>query len=154
MLLGALSAPVLAAQLRQLRLADGSVISGEIESIHDGIYTVTSPSLGTITVKDSEIRSIETPSGSPDQTDAMANAPSAASNPQVDAAQRRILGDDALMSLVSALENDPQLQDVLQDPAIMDAIRAGNLDALEQNAKVQRLMDNPKIQEINKKLAE
>jgi hypothetical protein len=84
----------------------------------------------------------------------MANAPSAASNPQVDAAQRRILGDDALMSLVSALENDPQRQDVLQDPAIMDAIRAGNLDALEQNAKVQRLMDNPKIQEINKKLAE
>jgi hypothetical protein len=58
------------------------------------------------------------------------------------------------MSLVSALENDPQRQDVLQDPAIMDAIRAGNLDALEQNAKVQRLMDNPKIQEINKKLAE
>lgn len=154
MLLGALSAPVLAAQLRQLRLADGSVISGEIESIHDGIYTVTSPSLGTITVKDSEIRSIETPSGSPDQTDAMANAPSAASTPQVDAAQRRILGDDTLMSLVTALENDPQLQDVLQDPAIMDAIRAGNLDALEQNAKVQRLMDNPKIQEINKKLAE
>ena len=58
------------------------------------------------------------------------------------------------MSVLTALENDPQLQDVLQDPAVMDAIRAGNLDALQQNAKVRRLMDNPKIQEINKKLAE
>ena len=154
MLLGGLSASVPAAQLQQLRLTDGSVISGEIESLHDGIYTVTSPSLGTISVKDSEIRSIEKASGSPDQTDATANTPSAASNPQIDAAQRRILGDDALMSVLTALENDPQLQDVLQDPAVMDAIRAGNLDALQQNAKVRRLMDNPKIQEINKKLAE
>ena len=62
--LSAVSLPARAAELRQFTLADGGVISGEIESVQNGIYTIKSPSLGTITVKDSEIRSIGMASGS------------------------------------------------------------------------------------------
>jgi len=149
-----LCAPAAAAQLRQLKLVDGSVISGEIVSVHDGTYTVTSPSLGTITVKDSEIRSIDTQGNSPDQADAVLNPPSATSDPRVEAVQRRILGDDALMGVITELEDDPEMHDIVSDPAIMEAVQADDLTALERNPKVQRLMDNPKMQEIRKKLAQ
>lgn len=151
-LLGMVALPAPAAELRQLTLKDGSVISGEIESVEGGTYTVRSPSLGTITVKDSEIRTIETPSGAA-ATQSPANAPSLpTTNSQLDAVQQRLLGDDSIMNSVTALQGDPQFQDVVNDPDVMEALRTGNIDALEHNPKIQRLMDDPRVQEINRKL--
>jgi hypothetical protein len=150
-LVSSLSAPVRATTLR-LTLTDGSVIAGEIESVQDGIYTVRSPSLGTITVKDSDIRRIETPTDSPAGPDSTAPGPGATSHPQLDALQRQILNDDAAMSSVTALQDDPQFQDILNDPDISEALRAGDLDALARNPKLQSLMNNPKVQEINRQL--
>ena len=151
-LLGVVALPIRAAELRRLTLTDGSVISGEIESVQGGNYTVRSPSLGTITVKDSEIRTIETLSGAT-ATQGPANAPSLPStNSQLDAVQHRLLSDDSIMSSVAALQDDPQFQDVVNDSDVMEALRTGNIDALERNPKVQRLMDDPRVQEINRKL--
>jgi hypothetical protein len=151
-LLGVVALPIRAAELRRLTLTDGSVISGEIESVQGGNYTVRSPSLGTITVKDSEIRTIETSSGAA-ATQSQATAPSLPStNSQLDAVQHRLLSDDSIMSSVAALQDDPQFQDVVNDSDVMEALRTGNIDALERNPKVQRLMDDPRVQEINRKL--
>ena len=151
-LLGCLAASASAADPRQITLTDGSVVSGEIESVHDGIYTVRSALLGTLTLKDSDIRSIETPAAASAGENA-ASAPSVAEN-QLDAVQHRILDDDGLMNSVTALKADPQFQDVLNDPDIMDALRAGNVDVLENNPKVRRLVDDPRLQDIVKKLGQ
>lgn len=147
-------APGLAAELRQLRLTDGSVITGEIESVRDGVYTVRSPSLGTITVKDADIRSIAAPNAAAAPADTT-NAPSAAGAlPQLDTTQRRILEDDGIMSAVTALQDDPQLQDILNDPEVMEALQSGNLEALQSNSKVRSLMNDPRVQDITKKVAQ
>lgn len=151
-LLSALSAPGAAAELRQITLRDGSVVIGEIDSLHNGTYSVRSPSLGTITVEDSAIERIEAPGPAAARPESKATPASAPSNVQIDDLQRRILADDAVKNSVTALMDDPQFQEVLQDPEIMAAIRAGNIPALERNAKVQSLLGNPKLQEISKKL--
>jgi len=153
LLLGVASAPAPAGELRQITLNDGSVITGEIESAQGGIYTVRSPSLGRVTIRDSEIRSIAAP-GAPPSTDS--GAPGAlppTGNPQLDAVQQRILADDSIMSSVAALQSDPQIEAVLNDPDIMEALRAGNIDALEHNPKFRSLLDDPALQEITRKLA-
>jgi hypothetical protein len=152
LLVGVLAAPAPATELR-LMLKDGSVITGEIESVQNGIYTVRSPSLGTLSLKESDIRRIEMPPVSATGTDGKADKPSAASNAQVDALQHRIASDDALMNSVTALLDDPQFQAVLKDPEILDAVRGGDIDALEGNPKFQSLIDDPKVKEITKRLA-
>ena len=147
--LSAISVPALAAELRQFTLMDGSVISGEIESLQGGIYSIKSPSLGMITVKDSEIRKIEMSSGA-----SATSTPSATGSPNnhLKALQRRILSDDSIMNAATALQGDPLFQDILNDPSIMEAVRAGNVHALEGNPKVVRLLNDPRVKEITKKL--
>jgi len=153
-LLSLLSAPALAAGQNQLTLMDGSVISGEVTSVEGGVYSIKSPSLGTITVKAAEIRKIEM-TGVASATESapnMQSAPSASSNSQLEDLQRRILGDDSVMNSVTALQGDPLFQDILNDPSILDALRSGNLEALERNPKVLRLMDDPRVKDITRKL--
>jgi len=152
LLVSALCAPVQATELR-LTLKDGSMITGEIESVQNGIYTFRSPSLGTLSLKESEIRGIEMPAASAAQADDKASKRSAASNAQVDALQHRIVSDDALMNSVTALLDDPQFQAVLKDPEILDAVRGGDIGALEGNPKFQSLIDDSKVKEITKRLA-
>ncbi len=150
-LLSMISAPALAAGLSQLTLKDGSLISGEIKSVEDGVYSIQSPSLGTITVKDSEIRTIEMSSGAP-ATERAPRATDSPNNNQLEAVQRSILGDDSIMNAAQALQGDPLFQDILNDPSIMESLRAGNIEALQSNPKVLRLLDDPRVKDITKKL--
>jgi len=151
-LLGVIAAsPALATGLSQFTLMDGSVISGEIKSVDGGVYSVQSPSLGAIIIKDSEIRKIEMSN----EVSATESAPSTTGSPdknQLEAVQRRILGDDSILNAASALQADPQFQDILNDPSVMEALRAGNIDVLQRNPKVLRLLDDPRMKEINKKV--
>ncbi len=149
----ALCTPARATPAR-LTLTDGSVVSGEIESVQDGIYRLRSPSLGTLSVKESEIQRIEMSTDSPARPDSQTALPGAATTPRVDALQRRIVGDEALMTSVTALLDDPQFQAILKDPEIMDALRVGDVDALERNPRFQGLIDNPRVREITKHLAQ
>ncbi len=137
-----------------LTLADRSVVSGEIESVQDGVYRLRSPSLGTVSVRESEIRRIEAATDAPAHPDSDTTKPGAAITPQIDALQRRIVGDDALMASVMALLDDPQVKDILDDPAVMDALHAGAIDALQRNPRFQSLMDDPTIREITKHMAQ
>jgi hypothetical protein len=62
--------------------------------------------------------------------------------------QERLLNDEAILKKIQALQNDPDIQAVLNDSALMDALRAGDLKAVMSNPKFMRLLENPAIQEI------
>ncbi len=66
--------------------------------------------------------------------------------------QKRILTDDGMMAIVQALQDDPDLQAELADPKIMAAIKAGDINTLKTDPRFMRLMDNPRVQEIAKRL--
>ena len=50
--------PVLANELREIEMQDGSSITAEVLSLSNGVYTVRSESLGTIKFKEANIRLI------------------------------------------------------------------------------------------------
>jgi hypothetical protein len=152
-LLGILYGSVFAGELREIELLDGSVILGEIVSFSDGVYTLKSGSLGTVQINESKIRVIRlksygaltrelaTPSDTPAGTD-------------VQALQKLMMNDREIMNMILSLLNNPDFKGILEDPAIMNAVNSGNIDALISNPKFMKLLSNPRFQEIKRKVVE
>jgi hypothetical protein len=131
-----------AAETREIELTDGSVITGEVVSLSGGIYTVKSATLGTLRIEASSIRVIRLRG---------AAAPSY-SGGQVKSLEDKMLGDNEIMDLIHALQNDPDLQKVLQDPEVMKAVQTFDIDALMRNPEFMKLLNKQSVQDINKKL--
>lgn len=66
--------------------------------------------------------------------------------------QERLISDEAVLRKIQALRDDPDIQAVLGDDALMEALRAGNLNALISNPNFMKLLENPAIQEIMKEV--
>jgi hypothetical protein len=47
-----------AGEVKEVELNDGTVITGEIVSLNNGVYTIKSESLGTTKLSESKVRSI------------------------------------------------------------------------------------------------
>ena len=141
----------LAGQVQEIELADGSVISGEILSLNGGTYTLRSGSLGTITIPQSNVRTIRPRSA----TNARTQSRSPSHNPvsgQIQDMQHMMTGDADIMSMILSLQDDPDLQRILEDPALMDAVRSGDIKTLEANPQFRRLLRNPTIRDITGKV--
>lgn len=189
---------------RQIELTDGSIISGEIISFTDGIYTIRSTSLGTLEIEEARIVSIhlqtkpqtaEKPSvdnseiqdlshllgcqappcektrsqfrflREPESQDMTLNSidtTEAASSetvetvtaPTLQALQRLLMGDEEIMGTILALKNDPAIQEVLSNPAVTEAVKSGDLSTLLSDPTFLKLLENPQIQAIQKKLSQ
>jgi len=72
--------------------------------------------------------------------------------PQVEQLKERIQNDEGTMALVRALLSDPQMQALLNDPEVLRAAQAGDFGALLNNPDIMKLLTNPKMQEIGKRL--
>jgi hypothetical protein len=171
-------APAWAADLREIELRDGSTVRGEIVSLQNGNYTIRSQSLGELTIPASDVRVIRLlsqgagPSVAGDPVPASARAGGAqgerepSDNPdkqgealgrsddvkrQVEEAQRSLAADDSIMETITSLQNDPEVQAVLSDPQVMQAVEAGDLATLMANPKFVELLSNPKVQEIQRR---
>ncbi len=136
--------PVLnAAEIQDIELTDGSVITGEVVSMSKGIYTVRSSTLGTLRIEASKVRVIRSRgSAAPGDTGG-----------RVKSLEDKMFADGDIMAAISALQNDPDFQKVLRDPEIMKAVQAGDIAALMKNPEFMKLLNNQTVQDINKKLA-
>jgi hypothetical protein len=135
----------LGAGTQTIRLIDGSRLSGQVISLHDGVYTIESSSLGRVTLPQTQVQSIglgassergDSPYGSTD----------------ISAMQKGLLSDPQMMQDISALGQEPAVQAVLSDPQLMQDIQAGNISALYNNPKFLQLMNNTKIQAIQRQV--
>ena len=130
-------------------LADGTVIHGEIQSLQDGVYTVRTDALGTLRVRKEDVRSIDETGGAASGLGSgRLSAGATPQGPDLDATKSRIAGDPNLLALVLALQNDPDVLAVLEDPAIMKAVAAGDYAALMNDPKIVALMQNEKVRKI------
>ncbi len=143
LVLFALAAAANAAETREIELTDGSVITGEVLSLSEGIYTVRSATLGTLRIEASNIRVIRL-KGSADLGDA---------GGRVRPLEDKMSGDREIMDAIRALQNDPDIQKILQDPEIMKAVQAGDIAALMRNPEFMKLLNKRALQDINKKVA-
>ena len=150
LILMAFSSNAFAGQLSEIELVDGGVILGEIVSKTDGVYVVESRSLGTLRVKESEIRLIRVGSAGPTKKK-IVSAPNDPAGSEIESLKRSMMNNDEVMGLVMSLQKDPKMQELLQDPDIMKAVSAGDITTLMSNPKFMELLNNPKIKEIQKK---
>ncbi len=135
--------------IRFIELTDGSVISGRIVNYEDGVYTVASPSLGRLRLKDAEILSISSDRGSARAMESSPRTPGAGrTGESLAGIERQILGNPEVFALVMSLQQDPQIMEILNDPAIMRAIAARDMEKLRNNPKIRKLERNPTIRKI------
>ena len=138
---------VFAGELREIELKDGSIITGEVLSLSNGIYTIKSDSLGALRLEESTVRAIrsKSPSGG------------AASSPgglgaETGSLQKKMLSDQETMGLIQSLQNDPEFKKIVEDPEVMKAVNAGDITALMANPRFMKLLNNSTVQEIQKKV--
>ena len=62
-----------------------------------------------------------------------------------------MMGNPEIMELMSSLLQQADMQAVLSDPAILEAVRTNNFNALLANPKFMQLLNNPTVQDIGKK---
>jgi len=136
------------AKNNRIELTDGSVVNGKIISYTNGTYAIDSEGMGTLLINESKIKNI----GFDDSTENQPIA-GAADDIQLPAGQaetlkNQIMSDPKAMESIAALKDDPQVQEVFNDPEIIAAIKAGDINALSKNEKFMSLTKNPKIQEL------
>lgn len=151
-----LAFPVGAADIKTIRLLDGSSLKGEVISLQNGVYTIRTPSLGLLILDDARVISISPGSQDPRSPDMGSQEKSGGGgildtfmeSIELDAIKERMMRDVDIMAAILELHNDPQLKKVLADPEIMRAVRNLDIEALTSNSKFKRLLDNLKIKKI------
>jgi len=140
---GILVTTVHASEIREIELVDGSVIAGEIISLSNGFYTVKSASIGTMQIPKSNIRTIRSrrSPGSP-----------GTSGDRVSSLEEKMMSDGDIMGVIQALQSDPDVQEILRDPEIMNAVKAGNVSVLMANPKYIKLSNKHAMQQIQNKI--
>jgi hypothetical protein len=135
------------ANAEKIVLQDGSTINGEVVSLQSGSYKVKTDSLGVITLQQHQVKSISydtVPTWSLDSLDSMKQASQSA----VQSLQSSISSAPRMMSSILELQNDPDMQAVLSDPELMRAVQSFDLEALRNNPKIQKLMNNTTVRDI------
>ena len=145
--LGLTAGHVSAGEMREIELKDGSIITGEVLSLSNGIYTIKSDSLGVLRLEESTVRAIrsKSPSGS------AASSPSS-TGAEIGSLQKKMLSDQEIMGLIQSLQNDPEFKKIVEDPEVMKAVNAGDITALMANPRFMKLLNNSTVQEIQKKV--
>jgi len=72
--------------------------------------------------------------------------------PKVEELRERMLNDEGTMGLIRAMQNDPDMQTLLSDPAILRAIQEMDINTLINNPSFMKILNNPRVQEIEKRM--
>jgi hypothetical protein len=146
--LGLLLTSLHAGEIKEIILKDGSVITGDVVSLNNGIYTIKSDILGIIKLEESKVRAIQEPSAS----GALNASSSGPATGDVNALQQKMMNDKEVMNLVQSLQNDPEFKTLLEDPKIMKAVNAGDVVTLTADPRFVKLLNNTTVQEIQRKV--
>jgi hypothetical protein len=85
---------------------------------------------------------------------AASEQPSGSVTPQVQELQQKMFTDEQTMALILSLKDDPEMQALLNDPKVQEAVQSGDLTALTANPRFMKLLDNANVKEIQKRVEE
>lgn len=131
-----------AGQLQDIELSDGSIVRAEVVSMDNETYVLRSETLGRIEMPAAKISSISSGKATP-----QSNAVSP-STVQIDGIRKSIINDPEAMNKIQSLQNDPVVQNILNDADTMRAISAGDLGTLMNDPKIKALMQHSTVQEL------
>jgi len=142
---GILAVTSSAAQIKEIELTDGSIITGEVLSLSSGVYTIRTVSLGVLKIDDAKVRAIR-PQGTP-------SSQQSGQTGDVKSLHDKMMSDREVMGMIESLKDDPQFTKILEDPEIMNAVQSGDTAALMANPKFLQLLNNPTVRDIQQKVA-
>lgn len=148
------TAPATGKPLQTFTLDDGTVLKGHLTGVNDDTYVIETQTIGKINVTASRIVSMT--SGNVQHPP---SAPSLASRPGLssggltplagmNAAQLNLFSDPQLLTQVQELLNDPAIMAVINNPDVMQDLLSQDPLKIQNNAEIQQLLNNPKIQNI------
>ena len=152
------SVSVFAGETSEIVLTDGSKIYGEVLSLNNGVYQLKTESLGVIEIPSSRVRLIRVRSDQIELPKTSSGSGSSLSlesgtvQSDIETLKSSILNNSEVMGMILSLQDDPAIQKILADPAIMEAVNSGDIGAFISNPKILEIMNHPRIQEIQKKL--
>ena len=76
----------------------------------------------------------------------------AAETEQVRTLQERMLNDTEIMAQILALQNDPEMQELLKDQSVLNAVTTGDITTLTGNPRLMRLLENARVKDIQRRL--
>jgi hypothetical protein len=62
--------------------------------------------------------------------------------------QSMMMADNQMMGLIIEMNNDPDMSKILNNPQIMLYMSTGNMEELQKNSELQRLMSKPEMQQL------
>ena len=71
---------------------------------------------------------------------------------QVEGMKERMMKDEGTMTLIRALQDDPEMQALLSDPAMVSALQSGDVVTLMNNPDFMKILNNPRVREIEKRV--
>jgi hypothetical protein len=152
--LSVIACTCLTAQAAEIELNDGSILHGEIILVENDFYTLKSDILGTIMLEKSRIRNIRFSPGDTAGKDTSALPSPATSDPasRIKAFSEAMVSDQRIVDELATLSSDPDVVTVMQDPEIIRAISAGDVATLMTNDKFLKLLNNPTVQSVMRKV--
>lgn len=147
-ILGMAAGSLSAGEMREIELKDGSVITGEVMSLSNGVYTIKSESLGAVNIEEAKIRAIRSKSSPGNASHAQGGGQAG----EAKSLQEKMMSDQEIMGLIQSLQNDPDFKKAMEDPEVMKAVQAGDVAALSANPKFMKLLNNATVREIEKKV--
>ncbi|MCG2713205.1 MAG: hypothetical protein L6416_12915 [Candidatus Omnitrophica bacterium] len=155
------SVNVFAGQIKEIILTDESVIYGDISSLANGKYSIKTDNFGVIEIEEDKVISIKNKSEGRDisKTD-VSNLKFSGSEPTepsavkagINALKRSMDNDTGTMESISNLQNDPDFMAILNDPVIMSAVEAGDINTLSSNPKFLKLLNHPIVRGVGGKV--
>lgn len=135
-------------------LVDGSTIYGKVISIENGKYKIQSDTLGTVSLDESKIQSFNFSSSEKKRISAETQTAPAQlmKRPEVKSIQEKILQNDQILEMILALQNDPTVQSIINNPHLKKAIDTGDINALLNSTEFLKLMDNSTVKKIQDKV--
>ncbi len=74
-------------------------------------------------------------------------------NVRIDKLREKMTEEKEVMDLIGALQNDPEMQAILNDPAAMNAVILMDMNFIENDPRMKYLRDNPHMRELLKRLS-
>ena len=139
-----------------ITLSDGTKIIGKVVSLKDNVYSIESTQLGTVQIAEDKIVSIAA-EGAPNipvitSANALPAVDPAQLKQQAQDLQQKFLADEGLMKEIENLMNDEEIKKILSDPDVLNAILSYDPQNIQNNQKINQLMQNPKFKELLDKM--
>ena len=136
-----------------ITLKDGSQIKGQLAGIDNGVYTVKTPIIGDVHVAASDVASITNGNVPVATVPSQATASAPSMDQQIANSQKQLMSNPQVMADLQQMAQDPEIMQALSDPAVVQAVTSHDYQAVQSNPKIQALMSNPRMQALLQKMA-